>query len=65
MVLVPLLLVVGEDTEDESGAEDDKAADHQHGHNPEEDWQQLGGGAAPLNLRGCDQLVKETLVMSR
>ena len=58
MVLVPLLLVVGEDTEDESGAEDEEAADHQHGHNQEEDWHQLGGGAAPFNLRGCNQLVK-------
>ena len=38
LVLVPLLLVVGEDTEDESGAEDEEAADHQHGHNQEEDW---------------------------
>ena len=57
-VLVPLLLVVGEDTEEESGAEDDKAADHQHGHNQEQDWHQLGSGATPLNLRGCNQLVK-------
>ena len=60
LVLVPgpLLLVVGEDTEDESGAEDEEAADHQHGHNQEEGWHQLGGGAAPFNLRGCNQLAK-------
>ena len=38
MVLVPLLLVVGEDTEEESDAEDEEAADHQHGHSQEEDW---------------------------
>ena len=57
LVLV-LVLVVGEDTEDESGAEDEEAADHQHGHNQQEDWHQLSGGAAPFNLRGCNQLVK-------
>ena len=34
----PLLLVVGEGTEEESDAEDDKAADHQHGHSQEQDW---------------------------